>query len=312
MADDDPTLAALAIPKTLLDAVKKRECVLFLGSGVHAPPSEKSVYTYPEGGRPPLGESLSHQLADECIADLNYWEKNEDIREKKRKYLCDNRGMLQRTSWYYQTFPPHKRNDLVDKIKEAVEKDKKPSPLVRALAEIDFPVVITTNYDQLFETALRDFEKVPTVRIYDPNGVEPTKDFRGNPESDKPWFFKMHGCITEPNSIVITDEDYIHWVMRLGDRDDFHPVPVNLRSKFKDWPTLFVGYSLLDYNLRLLFRTLRRRVDAAELPATFSLDLSPDLLVAEAYEPLVLFIADDSWRFVPELYQSVLGREMPK
>ena len=75
MADDDPILGALAIPKTLRDAVKKRECVLFLGFGVHAPPPEKSLYTYPEGGRPPLGESLSHQLADECIADLNYWEK---------------------------------------------------------------------------------------------------------------------------------------------------------------------------------------------------------------------------------------------
>jgi SIR2-like domain len=312
MADDDPILAALAIPKTLLDAVKKRECVLFLGSGIHAPPPEKSPYTYPEGGRPPLGKSLSHQFADECMADLNYWEKNEDLREKKRKYLSDHREELQRISWYYQTFPPHNRKDLIDKIKDAVEKDKQPSPLVRALAEIDFPVVITTNYDQLFETALRDFQKVPTVRIYDPDGVEPTKDFRGNPESNKPWFFKMHGSITEPNSIVITDEDYIHWVMRLGDRDDFHPVPINLRSKFKEWPTLFVGYSLLDYNLRLLFRTLRRRFDPAELPATFSLDPWPDLLVAEAYGPLVLFIEQDSWKFVPELYQSVLGREIPK
>jgi hypothetical protein len=145
-------------------------------------------------------------------------------------------------------------------------------------------------------------------------GLEPTKDFRGQPNPDNLWFFKMHGCVSEPESIVVTDEDYIHFVMRMGDSEDFHPVPQKLRLQFKEWPTLFVGYSLLDYNLRLLFRTLRRRVPEAEVPATFSLDPRPDLLVLETYSARanVSFIEQDSWRFVPQLYQDLLDREMPK
>jgi hypothetical protein len=123
----------------------------------------------------------------------------------------------------------------------------------------------------------------------------------------------MHGCISEPDSIVITDEDYINFVMRMGDSEAFHPVPQKLRVQFKMWPTLFVGYSLLDYNLRLLFRTLRRWIVDAEQPPTFSLDPHPDLLVMETYKAgLVFFIEQDSWKFVPQLYQNLFGQDMPQ
>jgi hypothetical protein len=328
------------IPSDLLDAVKEGKCVLFLGAGVHYPPPEGSPYVYAEKDRLVLGEKFSQQLADECIAELDEeskgdvldpnatdvqraeveWKQREEQREKKREYLRKYCGALQRTSWFYQVIQ-HNRGVLVNKIKTAFDSGKQPSPLVRALAEIDFPVVITTNYDRLFEKALRSFQKEPAVRIYKPKAVDSTKDFPGDPTPKEPWFFKMHGCVSEPESLVIADEDYIHFVMRMGDSEDFHPVPQKLRTKFKEQPTLFVGYSLLDYNLRLLFRTLRRRVDLSEWPATFSLDPLPDLLVVATYgapigagspSPLVSFIEQDSWKFVPELYQSVTGREMPK
>lgn len=328
-----------AIPSDLLDAVKKGQCVLFLGAGVHYPPPQESPYVYPEEERLPLGEKFSQELADECIAELDEdskkdvvdsnatnmqraeleREQREEQREKKREYLRKYYGALQRTSWFYQVIQ-RSRGSLVNKIKTALDNGKQPSPLVRALAEIDFPVVITTNYDRLFEKALRGLQKEPTIRIYKKEAAVPTKDFPGDlPTPKEPWFFKMHGCVSEPESLVITDEDYIHFVMRMGDSEDFHPVPQKLRAKFKERPTLFVGYSLLDYNLRLLFRTLRRRVDVSEWPATFSLDPRPDLLVVASYgapvgtgsaSPLVSFIEQDSWRFVPELYQSVIGREM--
>ena len=242
----------------------------------------------------------------------------EEQREKKRSYLRQHREILQRTSWYYEVH--RERAALVKKITAAVETGKEPSPVLLALAEMDFPIVITTNYDRLFEKALRQFQIEPVIRIYDPKGQQRTRDFVGMPKPKQPWLFKRHGCISDPISIVVTDEDYIHFVMRMGDSEDFHPVPLKVRVQFKEWPTLFVGYSLLDYNLRLLFRTLRRRVDPAERPATFSLDPLPDLLVLATYGtraeagssgPLVSFIEQDSWRFVPGLYQRLFDRSMP-
>ena len=328
----------MASVQDLYDAIERRQCVLFLGAGIHYPPPEESEYKYQEDQRPPLGSCFSRQLADECAAEveeesksdgldltgLNEQEKarrtiREEKREKKRRFLRENRDNLQRTSWYYDVHRSRKR--LVTQITDAVDTGKEPSPVVRALAEMDFPIVITTNYDRLFEKALRSFDKEPVIRIYDPTDHQRTRDFRGLPKPNEPWLFKMHGCVSNPASIVITDEDYIRFVMRMGDSEDFHPVPLKIRVQFKEWPTLFVGYSLLDYNLRLLFRILRRRVDPSERPATFSLDPYPDLLVLATYGtraeegsagPLVSFIEQDSWRFVPRLYEDCFGRPMPQ
>jgi hypothetical protein len=55
----------------------------------------------------------------------------------------------------------------------------------------------------------------------------------------------------------VTDEDYIQFVLRMTDKDPYDPVPMSLKHFLKRWTTLFIGYSLLDYNLRLLFKTLR-------------------------------------------------------
>jgi len=319
------------------EAVRNRQCVLFLGAGVHYPPPPDSLYSYAPQARPPIGAAYSCALVNECVAELNRKSQlkvpaslgltdeqrvrrdleetiAEETREKERVYLERHRENLQRSSWYYEV--RHGRDSLVKKTIKAVDTEKEPSAIVRALAEIDFPIVITTNYDRLFEKALRSCNpgKEPAVRIYDPDGQMPTKNFLGLPKANERWLFKMHGCVSQPDSLVITDEDYINFVMRMGDSEDYHPVPQKIRVQFKEWPTLFVGYSLLDYNLRLLFRTLRRRVDKSERPPTFALDPVPDLLVVETYGPsgLVSFIEQDSWRFVPELYQRIFNRAMTK
>jgi hypothetical protein len=253
----------MATVQDLYDAIERRQCVLFLGAGIHYPPPKDSAYNYPEDQRPPLGRAFSNQLADECstlldaestadtpdFAGLTEHEKarrelertiREEQREKKRRFLREQRDNLQRTSWYYEV---HRgRDKLVNEIVGAVETAKEASPVVRALAEMDFPIVITTNYDRLFEKALRSYKREPVTRIYDPKGQQRTRDLAGMPKLNEPWLFKMHGCISDPASIVVTDEDYIRFVMRMGDSEDFHPVPLKIRVQFKEWPTLFVGY----------------------------------------------------------------------
>jgi hypothetical protein len=58
-------------------------------------------------------------------------------------------------------------------------------------------------------------------------------------------------------------EDYIDFILRMSDKDPLNPVPKEIKPWFYYWPTLFLGYSLMDYNLRLLFRTLRWKMDPA-------------------------------------------------
>jgi hypothetical protein len=190
-----------------------------------------------------------------------------------------------------------------------------PSAAVRALADLPFKLIITTNYDTLFERALVNAGKRPFVTVYDAKGEDPTADYPVNSElsANAPFLFKMHGDVQRPESIVVTDEDYISFVLRMGAPERFHPVPGTFRYQLARWPTLFVGYSLLDYNLRLLLRTLRWKVDASEQPDNYSVDLRPDPLIQGVWQRQqgFRFIAEDVWDFVPRLYHDVRGEEMP-
>lgn len=202
------------------------------------------------------------------------------------------------------------RRQLVDAVVEEVWTGKRPSPMLRALAELDFPLVITTNYDQLFESALISAGKQPRVAVYKPN-PEASDDYR-DPTAESPVVFKIHGDIRRPETIVITDEDYIQFVLRMSDKDPYDPVPLTLKFYLTGWPTLFVGYSLLDYNLRLLFKTLRWKIDRASVPDMYSVDIHPDPLIFDVWHNqrrYVKFVAEDVWMFVPRLYEHVLGKE---
>ena len=185
----------------IAEAVRAGECILFLGAGgARAAAGGLARSTTRRPSRPPLGSALSELLAARC--DLAERFPSEDPRN------------LQRVSLFYEI--DKSRRQLVQALREAVHAGKKPSPVLRALAELDFARVITTNYDQLFESALRAAGKQPRVSVYTPK-LEPTRDY-ANPTSQSPIVFKIHGDIDRPESIVVTDEDYIQFVLRMSAR----------------------------------------------------------------------------------------------
>ena len=279
----------------IVEKVKKSECILFLGAGVHFHSPDGSPYAYSAGDCPPMGSKFSADLAKDC--------------EFMTHFPKGDVGNLQRVSLCYEI--TNNRQALVEEVKKAVQTGKKPSPALYALAKLPFSLIITTNYDQLLEKALRDVGKNPNVGVYNKDSYANTIDFP-DATPEEPFVFKLHGDIQFPDSIVITDEDYIQFVLRMSDKDAFHPVPETFRYNFKRWPTLFVGYSLLDYNLRLLFKTLRWKMDKAKFPATYSVDPYPDPLIFDVWynqNKYVTFIAQDVWSFVPELYRMVTGKD---
>ncbi len=232
----------------IVEKVKKSECILFLGAGVHFHSPDGSPYAYSAGDCPPMGSKFSADLAKDC--------------EFMTHFPKGDVGNLQRVSLCYEI--TNDRQALVEEVKKAVQTGKKPSPALYALAKLPFSLIITTNYDQLLEKALRDVGKNPNVGVYNKDSYA------------------------------------------------FHPVPETFRYNFKRWPTLFVGYSLLDYNLRLLFKTLRWKMDKAKFPTTYSVDPYPDPLIFDVWynqNKYVTFIAQDVWNFVPELYRMVTGKD---
>lgn len=288
---DAPTKIAL---ENLASHIKNEQCILFLGAGIHAEPPKGSDYVYPEDQRPALAWKLTQLLGEECGFAEEFPEEPLTL---MRVALCYETGALGEAS-------------LIRSLKRHLEDEKTPSPAVDMVAQLPFPIIVTTNYDRLLDQTLqRAALKDPTILRYSLDSDRPAEDIMDAPTAQRPLLFKIHGDLSKPESIVITDEDYITFVQRMSDK--FHPVPETILFYLKRWPTLFLGYSLRDFNLRLLFQTLRWRVDSARFPPALSVDSKPDPLILKVWQDkrqFVTFVTEDLWTCVPWLYERILGK----
>jgi hypothetical protein len=293
--------AQVSVPDDIVSAVKEGKCILFLGAMASAPSPFGSPFQYDKG--PPGGQKLSELLATQC------------------GYEESDKWNLPRVSLYFSTRENKNRNSLIKAIAEVVASTKlETSPAMHMLAALPFPIVVTTNYDHLFDNALRaaktrdEVQKDPIVRIYDPERKGHPETVPLDPSEHQPVLLKLHGDIDLPRSIVVTEEDYITFIQRMSDLHR-HPIHQNIRVRMIKWPILFIGYSLKDYNLRLLFRSLRWTIDADEFPLSFSVDPKPDALILSVWqdvspkERIIYFVKKDLWEFVPALYKACMGKE---
>lgn len=285
------------IPDDLVESVSKGQCILFLGAMVSAPSPKDCPYIYKEENAPPSGKALSRHLAQ-----VSEYPADEDA------------ANLQRVALHFEMRPNYNRRSLVLEIQKLIDNEHlSPSPALEMLAALPFPIIITTNYDRLFDGALwrsktlNGKPKAPRIEVYNPKkeaAVVPLD----NPEN-KPILLKLHGDLDVPESIVITEEDYLVFIQRMAD-EHMHPIPANIRARMQGWPVLFIGYSLKDFNLRLLLRSLRWGNDTV-YPLSYSVDPKPDNLIVAVQQrsgaQSITFLYMDLWKFVPELYRMVRG-----
>ena len=252
--------------RRLADAVRARECILFLGAGVHAPPPAGSAFEYPP--RAAAADRLGAQPGARRSCDSRAVPREDPAKPPARRARLRDRVLARAGS--------SRRSATRSQV------GKQPSPMLRALAGLDFPLVITTNYDQLFESALRAAGKEPRVAVYTPR-IEATVDYR-KPTAREP------GRLQDPRRHLASRDDRHHrrglHPVRLADERQgaVRPVAAALKVYLTDWTTLFVGYSLLDYNLRLLFKTLRWKIDSANVPDMYSVDFTPDPLIVDVWQ----------------------------
>ena len=114
----DHAVVVDAVPddvKPIADAIRKNECVLFLGAGVHSRPPDGSPYEYAEEHRPLRGGELAAKLAHESRWDLDEKPQN-----------------LGRVALYSQIKRGFGRKRLIDEVRLAVHEGKQPSPALMA------------------------------------------------------------------------------------------------------------------------------------------------------------------------------------
>lgn len=129
-----------------------------------------------------------------------------------------------------------------------------------ALAGLPFPIYITTNPSSLLETALEKAGKNPQVVLCPWNEyVEQVRtvfdrepDYYPTPE--RPLVYHLFGRLDEPDSIVLTEDDYFDFL--IGFTGNKEIIPSAVRRALADTALLFLGFQMDDWNFRVLFRSI--------------------------------------------------------
>jgi hypothetical protein len=159
-------------------------------------------------------------------------------------------------------------------------------------------LTITTNYDRLIEIALERYEVphcVLTVANKDqyvdvrfsPNmpqhlGMDSTefellkaehagkypRQFTLSLGRPVAIVYKLHGClfpsVPERDSLIVSDEDYIRYLMQLYDGGGM--IPGHLTQLMAEPVFLFLGYSFSDWNVRAIYKAVvKQRTDSLRL-----------------------------------------------
>src|SRR5262249_30148437 len=91
------------------------------------------------------------------------------------------------------------------------------------LAPFDLPLYVTTNYDDLMHRALQHRSRRPrsahslwyTSEAADAK-ASPLADRSYEPSKTEPLVFHLHGHYQTPESLVLTEDDYIEYLVQLA------------------------------------------------------------------------------------------------
>ena len=123
---------------------------------------------------------------------------------------------------------------------------KRHSPQHALLAGLPFKGCVTTNYDELFELAVRGAGAEMAVLPTDVGRV-----------TDR-WCLKLHGTVSRPSSIVLTRADYASYSKEQAASQGV------LQGLLLTQHVLFVGFSMRDENWCRIVETVRGSVAPAQ------------------------------------------------
>jgi hypothetical protein len=223
----------------LIDNIKVQQCVPFVGSDIWNP----------EG-------PLSH-IAEEWTNLYDYPFEDSSQLSRVAQFLAIDKGD--------PMYPKKMLSKMLREIKPPDFKKVNNSPYL-TLASLNLPIYITTNYDHILEEALKSQNKKPTsevcrwfddLKIYlDRAGKSSV--FKGKskytPTSQEPLVYHLHGDMYIPQSMVLTERDYIQFVINLSKEKEKYIFPTIILQRLATSSLLFIGYSLEEINFRIIFQ----------------------------------------------------------
>ena len=199
------------------------------------------------------------------------------------------------------------RQALYEELRTVFTRQYEPSRIHRHLAGLPGPLlIVTTNYDDLIETAFREADRPFDLVIHttdpalgeqllwweqgadDPTTVVPNKldiDLETNTV-----IYKMHGAVDRlvatRDQYVITEDDYVDFLTRLIKQEAF---PSIFAEPFQTRHFLFLGYGLRDWNFRVILNRVEKDLrqgpeSAADNLRSWAIDASPSMLETRLWQ----------------------------
>lgn len=272
-------------------ALQRGHVVPFLGAGA-------SVFHRPRDRAndpqfcPPSGAALADHLAR-----LAHFPDNADAQHRQNLSLIASYfGLVSLGDGF-----------LRDELREVFSPEFEPNGLHGLLARIAQTtnlLIVTTNYDDMIEraferagvpyhlvvTSMGDIEKAGSLQYREPNGtrftVVPPKKLDVTLEQAS-IIYKMHGSINrierEEDSYVITEEDYVRFLGGFSSKQ-LVLVPPMLAAMMKTRHFLFLGYSLRDWNLRVMLDMLSQFDNNAAKRRSWAIQYNPDVVEERIWE----------------------------
>ena len=204
----------------LIDAVRIQKPVLWVGAGLS------------HCAGLPSSSDLVRAMVEACPG------------QQQKDYLRMRVSDLDQAAQAFESLTD--RMHLVETVVDAIQGANADFHLHRTILNVpQFDTIVTTNYDTLFEQC-------------EPNGrLVVVRGSRGHlvpPERNQIMLYKVHGCVTQPESMVLTTSDYSRWF----DEYERSPVWAKIYSLLAERPVIFMGFSLADHNVSHLVDRLIR------------------------------------------------------
>jgi hypothetical protein len=125
----------------------------------------------------------------------------------------------------------------------------------RVMAELKVGVYVTTGWTDLLQEALRERGRDPTTLSFPWNQTPMPPKPRVAPTVENPLVYHLYGRLDDPSSLVLTEDDYFVWLAAwMGLRKI---LPPSVLKALTAQSLLFLGYSLDDWDFRVIFHSIK-------------------------------------------------------
>lgn len=150
--------------------------------------------------------------------------------------------------------------DELMEIAGTMRRHSDPLDPYKVLAELPLPVYITTNLNNLLALALEEANRDPQVVLCpwneDIKMIESIYDTEPSyqPTIERPLVYHLFGRLSEPESVVLTEDHYFDFLIGVTRNSDL--IPSDVRRALADTALLFLGFHIDDWQFRVLFRSI--------------------------------------------------------